>query len=115
MSGLAGCALLPDKKIEWQGNLPRRSFWWRPAHLEATTARRSFFTQASNRASEGQPALKLAGIMEGTFGDAPQEIKIVEKRKTSIPFSNVGISAVIPAYKLYEVLFSEELKKKRGF
>jgi len=65
--------------------------------------------------SGSQPTLKLAGIMEGTFGDAPQEIKIVEKRKASIPFSNVGITAVIPAYKLYEVLFSEELKKQRGF
>jgi hypothetical protein len=74
-----------------------------------------FFYSGGNRASGGQPTLKLTGVMQGTFGDAPLEIKIIEKRKTSIPFSNVGIIAVIPAYKLYEVLFSEELKKQRGF
>jgi hypothetical protein len=45
---------------------------------------------------------------------APFLVFIV-KINVSIPFSNMGISAVIPAYKLYEVLFSEELKRKRGF
>jgi ABC-type sugar transport system ATPase subunit len=59
--------------------------------------------------------LKLAGVIQGSFGDASQEIKITGKNKTSIPFSNRGIAGVIPAYKLYEVLFSEELKKQRGF
>jgi hypothetical protein len=107
-------ALLADKKIEWQG-YSAEIFLVETGSNGGNNGTPVFFYSASNRASEGQPAIKLAGIMEGTFGDAPQEIKIVEKRKVAIPFSNVGMAAVIPAYKLYEVLFSEELKKERGF
>jgi len=107
-------ALLPDKKIERQA-YSAEIFLVETGSNGGNNGAPVFFYSASIRASEGQPALKLAGIMEGTFGDAPQEIKIVEKRKVAIPFSNVGISAVIPAYKLLEVLFSEELKKQRGF
>ena len=62
----------------------------------------------------GAPILKLAGIMQGTFLDA-QEIKVLETKKVPIALSNMGIAAVVPAYKLHEVLFSDELKKHRGF
>jgi len=40
---------------------------------------------------------------------------IIGKINASIPFSKKGIAAVIASYNLHEVLFSEELKKKRGF
>jgi Trypsin-like peptidase domain len=62
----------------------------------------------------GSPVLKLAGIMEGTFLDA-KEIKVIETKTTPFALSNMGIAAVVPSYKLHEILFGDELKKKRGF
>ena len=52
--------------------------------------------------------------MQGTFLDA-HEIKVVETKKVPIAVSSMGIAAVVPGYKLHEILFSDELKKKRGF
>jgi hypothetical protein len=40
---------------------------------------------------------------------------VVETKKTPISLSNMGIAAVVPGYKLHELLFSEELKWERGF
>ena len=60
------------------------------------------------------PIIKLAGIMQGTFLDA-HEIKVAETKKTPYALSSMGIAAVVPGYKLHEILFSRELKKRRGF
>jgi hypothetical protein len=103
-------ALITDEKIAWQGK-PTALYLIDTGSCGANSGAPVFFFMESNRAS----VLKLAGVIQGTFGDALQEIKITEKNKTPLPFSNVGIAGVIPAYKLYELLFSEELKKQRGF
>lgn len=60
----------------------------------------------------GNPVLKLAGIMKGSFNDV-KPIKVVETRAVPVSISNMGISAVVPAYKLYELLYSEEMKLYR--
>ena len=52
--------------------------------------------------------------MQGTFREA-QEVKVIETKNVPISFSSMGIAAVVPGYKLHEVLFSEEAKKNRGF
>ena len=52
--------------------------------------------------------------MQGTFQDA-QEIKVIETKQTPISVANMGIAAIVPAYKVHELLFSDELKQKRGF
>lgn len=57
----------------------------------------------------GNPILKLAGIIKGSYNDI-MPIKVIEMRTIPISISNMGISAVVPAYKLYEILFSEEMK-----
>jgi hypothetical protein len=62
----------------------------------------------------GSPIYKLAGIMKGTFLDE-KEIKVIETKSISMAYSNMGIAAVVPSYKLHEILFGDELKKKRGF
>jgi hypothetical protein len=58
------------------------------------------------------PIMKLAGIMVGFFGESRQ-IQFIETVKVPVASSNLGIAAVIPAYKLYDVLFSDNLKKLR--
>jgi hypothetical protein len=60
----------------------------------------------------GPPMLKLAGVMSGSFQDL-QPVGAVETSQVSVAPSNMGIAAVVPAYKLYELLFGEELKKQR--
>jgi len=60
----------------------------------------------------GSPILKLAGIIKGSFNDI-KPIQVVETKITPISISNMGISAVVPAYKLYEIMFGEEMKLLR--
>jgi hypothetical protein len=67
----------------------------------------------SNMLAIAPPKLLLAGIMKGSFLD-PKEIQVVETSKIPISLQNVGIAAVIPAYRLHEVLFSSKLKKLRS-
>lgn len=58
--------------------------------------------------------IKLAGIMNGFFG---QNVPGGFFETKVFPYSlvNFGISAVTPAYLLWDILYSEELKKNRGF
>lgn len=62
--------------------------------------------------SLGPPIFKLAGVMSGTFRDV-QKVEIIETSKIPIAPSSMGIAAVVPAYKLYELLFGDELKTIR--
>ena len=62
----------------------------------------------------GSPIYKLSGIMEGTFRDVA-EINVIETKAIPAAYYNMGIAAVVPSYKLREILFGDELKKQRGF
>jgi len=60
----------------------------------------------------GPPVMKLAGIMEGYFGQYMPVDNIDAKKETPLQSrSNTGIAAVIPSYKLFEILVSDELNK----
>ena len=58
--------------------------------------------------------IKIAGVMSGTYKDL-QPLKVFETSETSLAPSSMGIAFVTPAYKLHQVLFGEELTKKRGY
>ena len=60
----------------------------------------------------GAPVLKLAGVMSGTFLDV-QPVRAVDTARIAVSQSNVGIAAVVPAYKVWEILTSRELISKR--
>jgi hypothetical protein len=109
-------ALVTDEKIDWDGTL-MTLYLVEAGSYGGNSGAPVFFYLGSDREPAklfvGPPVLKLAGIMQGTFLDA-QEIKIVDTGKTPISQSNMGIAAVVPAYKLHELLFSEELKQQRG-
>jgi hypothetical protein len=61
----------------------------------------------------GSPILKLAGVMSGSFLDL-QPVDVVETARVNVAPSIMGIAAVVPAYKLHELLFSADLVKQRG-
>ena len=60
----------------------------------------------------GPPVLKLAGVMSGTFLDV-QPVRPIETATIAGAPSNMGIAAVVPAYKVQEVLMGSELKAVR--
>jgi hypothetical protein len=51
--------------------------------------------------------------MHGSFNKG-WPIEVIQTKSTTISWSNMGISAVVPAYKLHEILFGEELVTQRG-
>ncbi len=110
-------ALITEEKIEWQGKL-MDLYLIEAGSYGGNSGAPVFFYLGSDREPGslvvGTPILKLAGVMQGTFLDV-QEIKMIETKKIPLSLSNMGIAAVVPAYKLHELLFSEELKRYRGF
>jgi hypothetical protein len=110
-------ALVTDEKIDWMGTL-MTLYLIEAGSFGGNSGAPVFFYLGSDREPGvvlvGPPVLKLAGIMQGTFLDA-QEIKIVNTKTTPVSRSNMGIAAVVPAYKLHELLFSAELRQQRGF
>ncbi|MFH1288714.1 MAG: hypothetical protein ABII25_08480 [bacterium] len=110
-------ALTTDEKISWQGKL-MDLYLIEIGSYGGNSGSPVFFYLGSDREPGslivGSPILKLAGIMQGTFLDA-QEIKVVETKQIPLSLSNMGIAAIVPAYKLYEILHSSEIKKNRGF
>jgi hypothetical protein len=110
-------ALVTNEKIEWQGK-QMSLYLIEAGSYGGNSGAPVFFYLGSDREPGvlvvGSPVLKLAGIMQGTFRDV-QEIKVIETKQVPISLSNMGIAAIVPAYKLHELLFSEELKRQRGF
>ena len=68
--------------------------------------------RSNNAIVVGPPIIKLAGIMKGTFLDF-QPVVAVETKQKSVSQSSMGIAAVVPAYKLHDLLFDDELRKLR--
>jgi hypothetical protein len=50
--------------------------------------------------------------MSGTFLDV-QPVRAVETAKIDVAPSNMGVAAVVPAYKLLEILTGPELATRR--
>ena len=110
-------ALVTDEKIEWKKK-QMDLYLIEIGSYGGNSGAPVFFYLGSDREPGNlivsSPILKLAGVMQGTFLDA-HEIKVAETKKVPYALSSMGIAAVVPGYKLHEILFSKELKKKRGF
>lgn len=75
-----------------------------------------FYFDAENnpdRRQKSPSVLKNAVIMQGAYAEA-HESRAVASSSEPPAFSNLGIAAIIPCYKVYEILYSEELLKDRG-
>jgi hypothetical protein len=57
--------------------------------------------------------LLLAGVVKGSFFNY-SPVKFVDANPVPVSTQNNGIALVTPAFKLHELLFSDELKRHRG-
>lgn len=55
----------------------------------------------------------LAGVIKGYFNDW-SEVKVVNSGVTPISSSSFGVAVIVPAYHLYEILFSADEKRLRA-
>ncbi|MEQ1656464.1 MAG: serine protease [Nitrospira sp.] len=110
-------ALVTDEKIAWDGQ-DMDLYLIEAASYGGNSGSPVFFYLGSDREPGalvvGPPIIKLAGIMQGTFMDA-QEIRAIDTAKIPISVASMGIAAIVPAYKLRELLEAEAAKKARGF
>ena len=109
-------ALIADEKINWQGT-KIDLFLIETISIGGNSGSPVFFYFGPDREPGqlrlGDPILKLAGIVKGSI-DARHPLEFIETDTLPITRSTIGITGVIPAHKLYEILFGAELKRQRN-
>ncbi len=110
-------ALLTDERISWHG-VDTELYLIESSAYGGNSGSPVFFFLGPERVPGslivGGRVIRLAGVVQGSFGDV-EPIVGVEAAKVPMARTNVGITAVVPAYKLHEILFSSELKSLRGY
>jgi len=110
-------ALIGDEKIDWITG--KTDLYLMEANsYPGNSGSPVFFQIGSERANgsivlSGGPNIRLAGVMSGCYNDI-QPIQTVSVSTNQYVTPNLGISGVVPAYKIKDILSSQELKQKRG-
>ena len=108
-------AMITDEKINWDGTM-MDLYLLETQSFGGNSGAPVFFSLDPTRIPGsiviGPRKLFLAGVMQGTFQDA-QKIRFVQTQNAPISLQNAGIAAVVPAYKLREILFGKELFEMR--
>ena len=115
-------ALLTDERVPWKErkDQPIKTLELYLAELQSWAGNSGspvFFyldpTRDPGTIRIGPPALLLAGVMKGYFYSDPTEIFSIESAQKQYSHGNIGIAAVTPAYKLFKLLQSDEVKNLR--
>ena len=111
-------ALISDEKIDWVfGKTPL--YLMEANSYPGNSGSPVFFQIGSERGNgsivlmSGGANVKLAGIMSGCYNDL-LPIQTVSVSTNQYVAANLGISGVVPSYELKDILFSNELKQRRG-
>lgn len=108
--------LVTDEKVNWDGELVDLYLIETQSYGGNSGAPVFFYLSADREPGIlrlGPPPVFLAGVMKGSF-QAGKEVQMVETRNIPVSYDNIGIAAVVPAYRLHEILFSEELNRIRN-
>lgn len=114
-------ALITDEKIPWE-EAGRKTELIDAYLIEChsyggNSGAPVFFYLGANREpgvlNTGPHQVLLAGVMKGCFTH-PDEVRSEQGILSVHAYGNMGISAVTPAYHLYELLFSEDAIKERA-
>lgn len=108
-------ALLPEEPIEWReaNNAPKLvDLYLLECQSFGGNSGSPVFFDLNPLRKPGQintgKQVFLAGIMTGCFLNS-SEVQTIQTGANLISLQNNGIAAVTPSYKLYEILFSDEL------
>jgi hypothetical protein len=109
-------ALITDEPVDWKGQL-LELYLVECQSFGGNSGSPVFFYFGATRTPGvirvGAPQILLAGVMKGSFL-SPSEIQVVDTTPTPVSVENAGIAGVVPAFKLYEILFSARLKTIRS-
>lgn len=113
-------ALIPEEKIEWMENnglIKYIDLYLMECQSYGGNSGAPVFFYLNPRVRNSTINLEptrtfLAGIMKGNF-NVGNEVENVKKEKKLYSYQNVGIAAVIPSYKLFEILTSKEAVEQR--
>lgn len=108
-------ALLTSEKIPW-GKWKMDLYLLESSSYGGNSGSPVFFHLGSDRNPGmlvvGPPAIYLAGVMMGAYVDQ-QPIGVAETAPVAVSRANLGISAVIPAWRLHELLTSKAVADRR--
>jgi hypothetical protein len=76
------------------------------------TSKWHHFFHVGDRPFDLHDYVYLAGVVKGHFNDWT-EVKSANSDSKPFTMNNVGVAVVVPAYHLYDMIFSEEEKKFR--
>jgi hypothetical protein len=109
-------AMISDEPVDWQGEL-LDLYLVETQAFGGNSGSPVFIYFGVDRTpgsiTIGSAQILLAGVMKGSFLN-PSEIQTVNTAATSVSYENVGISAVVPAYLLHDILYSERIKATRS-
>jgi hypothetical protein len=108
-------SLIPDEKIPWRTDATkppemRELFLLETQSFGGNSGSPVFVTVPTS--AFGASSLRLIGIMMGTF-EQGSPISVIENSATAVFKQNLGIAAVVPAYLLRDILFSNSLMEFR--
>lgn len=114
-------AMLPEDKITFEANKPPEQLYMLEIQsYPGNSGSPVFFFLGSDRTPGsiviGPPALRLAGVMKGFFGNLSPIAFLKTTDSIGVPVTNqnTGIAAVTPSYFLHDILFSDEANKARA-
>jgi len=108
-------ALITDEKVEWEGELMDLYLVELQSFGGNSGSPVFFYLNPTRKAGTivlGPSKILLAGIMKGSFLSG-SKVRTILTDNVPVSFDNIGIAAVIPAYKLYDILFSDKLESLR--
>jgi hypothetical protein len=105
-------SMLTDETIPWGNEGPENLYLMETQAFGGNSGAPAFFSFSKGR-KFGAPSFLLAGVVKGYFRDW-SEIQMVNTAVTPISSQHTGITAIVPAHYLYEILFSDDEKKFRS-
>ena len=104
-------ALVTTERIPWDGK-HMDLYLMETASYGGNSGSPVFFYAGTNQPNV-YSLFTLAGVMMGSFLDVRPIVGIPQSNLVPGSQSNIGIAAVIPCYKLYEILFGADLQARR--
>jgi hypothetical protein len=112
-------ALLPKEKILWDSSQNNQDLFLVETSTYGGNSGSPLFSYKSNSTFDGSMEVgdrqvRLAGIVKGYSGEKTP-IEFVQASMNLVYTSNVGITAIIPAYLLYQIIEGNILNNTRNF